>query len=197
MAVVVEHEKRRREILDKALQVFIDEGYEDATFQKISDRCGITRTTLYIYFRNKKEIFLWSIKQLTEKMERDITSIVTDVSLSCSERLEEILSYVISGCSENKSLFSVILTYLLQLAKTGKDPDTKVRRRTIRLRHLLSRVVIEGVQKGEFKKTNIKAADDMLYSFVESCIFRLAVLGKTNMDDMKDVIHLAVFSMKA
>ena len=68
MAIIVEHEKRRHEILDKALEVFVDEGYEDATFQKIADKCGITRTTLYIYFKNKKEIFLWSIKQLTEKL---------------------------------------------------------------------------------------------------------------------------------
>ena len=47
MAIVVEHEKRKHEILQKALDVFITEGYEDATYQKIADKCGITRTTLY------------------------------------------------------------------------------------------------------------------------------------------------------
>ena len=31
MAIVVEHEKRRAEILEKALDVFTEEGYEDAT----------------------------------------------------------------------------------------------------------------------------------------------------------------------
>ena len=61
MAIVVEHDKRKQEILQKSLDVFIEEGYEDATFQKIADRCGITRTTLYIYFKNKHEIFLGSI----------------------------------------------------------------------------------------------------------------------------------------
>ena len=43
MAIIVEHDKRKREILDKALDVFIEEGYEDATFQKIADKCGISR----------------------------------------------------------------------------------------------------------------------------------------------------------
>ena len=57
MSIVVEHEKRRWEILEKALDVFMEEGFEDVTFQKIADRCGITRTTLYIYFKNKREIF--------------------------------------------------------------------------------------------------------------------------------------------
>ena len=71
MAIVVEHDKRKHEILQKSLDVFIDEGYEDATFQKIADRCGITRTTLYIYFKNKHEIFLGSIKELLAELEEN------------------------------------------------------------------------------------------------------------------------------
>ena len=52
MAIIVEHEKRKHQILDRALDIFMEEGYENVTFQKIADRCGITRTTLYIYFNN-------------------------------------------------------------------------------------------------------------------------------------------------
>ncbi|MDX9958533.1 MAG: TetR/AcrR family transcriptional regulator, partial [Spirochaetia bacterium] len=37
MSVTVEHEKRKKEILEKALDVFVDEGYADTTFQKIAD----------------------------------------------------------------------------------------------------------------------------------------------------------------
>ena len=44
MAIIVEHEKRRKEILQKSLDVFIEEGYDDVTFQKIADRCGICRS---------------------------------------------------------------------------------------------------------------------------------------------------------
>ena len=72
MAIVVEHEKRKHEILQKALDVFITEGYEDATYQKIADKCGITRTTLYIYFKNKQEIFGFSIKQLLTEIETSL-----------------------------------------------------------------------------------------------------------------------------
>ena len=43
MGIVIDHEKRKKVILKKALDVIIDEGYEDATFQKIADRCGITQ----------------------------------------------------------------------------------------------------------------------------------------------------------
>lgn len=194
MAIVVEHEKRRHEILDKALEVFVDEGYEDATFQKIADKCGITRTTLYIYFKNKKEIFLWSIKQLTEKIEKNILLLMDDKEKNCRERLISILNLVIDECAANKSLFEVILSYLIQISKTGKDPNSRVKRRTIRMRHLISQLLIEGENNGEFKKINLKTANDMLYSYVESAIFRLAVLGTENISDIKKVAELSIES---
>ena len=81
MAILVEHDKRKHEILQKSLDVFVEEGYEDATFQKIADRCGITRTTLYIYFKNKYEIFLGSLKQLLNGLEEELTGILADESL--------------------------------------------------------------------------------------------------------------------
>ena len=97
MAVLVEHEKRKKEILEKSLELFIEEGYEDVTFQKIADRCAITRTTLYIYFKNKREIFLWSIKQLTGGIEKSILKIMADESLNEIDCLKKIFTLI---CAE-------------------------------------------------------------------------------------------------
>ena len=131
MAIVVEHDKRKHEILEKSLDVFIEEGYEDVTFQKIADRCGITRTTLYIYFKNKREIFLWSIKQLMAGLQEELVSI-TDTdnnSAKPSQTLYKILMAVMDCCEKNKKLFGVILDYLLQLKKSGADPAERRRPR--------------------------------------------------------------------
>ena len=92
MAIVVEHGKRKQEILQKSLDVFIEEGYEDATFQKIADRCGITRTTLYIYFKNKHEIFLGSIKELLAELEISLKKIMNTSSLNAELSLRKVLS---------------------------------------------------------------------------------------------------------
>lgn len=159
MAIVVEHDKRKHEILEKSLEVFIEEGYEDVTFQKIADRCGITRTTLYIYFKNKREIFLWSIKQLTSGIEQQLNEIALDTTKSSEESLRLMLKTVVDACQENKSLFSVLLTYLLALHKSGGEPGVRVRRRIVRLQHMLSTIIIRGIKAGEFKKVNVKIAD--------------------------------------
>ena len=109
MAIVVEHDKRKQEILQKSLDVFIEEGYEDATFQKIADRCGITRTTLYIYFKNKHEIFLGSIKELLAALEAALKKIMADSNLNAEATLRAVLSTLADSIEYNKKLFSVRL----------------------------------------------------------------------------------------
>jgi AcrR family transcriptional regulator len=197
MSIVVEHEKRRKEILEKALDVFMDEGFEDATFQKIADRCAITRTTLYIYFKNKKEIFNYSIKLLLMKVESDIQQIRADDSLDTIDKITRILSGILQQLEENRRLLSVILDYLLYLSKSDSDPETRVRRRTLRLRHILASMVIEGVKAGELSPVNIKVADDFLYSFIEAAIFRLVVLKRETVEELKQAAALAVARLAA
>ncbi len=192
MSIVVEHDKRKREILDKALDVFVDEGYEDATFQKIADRCGITRTTLYLYFKNKREIFVWSLKQLTSGIEEKLVCFIKDENLSSEDKLRSVLISILDACTENHRLFIVVLNHLLQIQKTGKNPADFVNRRIIRLRHLLSTIIIEGINRGEFKNLNVKAVNEMLYAFIESSIFRLAIFSQSEIKELYTAINLSV-----
>jgi len=192
MSIVVEHEKRRKEILEKALDVFITEGYVDATFQKIADKCSITRTTLYLYFKNKREIFNYSIKLLLAKVEEDIQVIISDDSLDSVEKITEVLMKIFRHIEENRLLLSVILDYLLHLSKRSGDPEKPVRRRTVKLRHILSSLVIEGIKTGKLKPVNVKTADDYLYSFIEDAIFRMTVLQQETVGNLRETVIFAV-----
>jgi len=195
MAIVVEHDKRKQEILQKSLDVFIEEGYEDATFQKIADRCGITRTTLYIYFKNKHEIFLGSIKELLAALEAALKKIMADSNLNAEATLRAVLSTLADSIEYNKKLFSVLLNYLMQLKKSGVDTNERVRRRVIR--HLLSTILIKGIQAKEFKEINVKDINDTLYGLLESAIFRIAVLNKDDVADVRAALNTTVDLFKA
>ncbi len=192
MSVVVEHDKRRQEILQNALEVFIDEGYEDVTFQKIADRCGITRTTLYIYFKNKREIFAWSIKQLTAEIESRLKKIVAEENSSAEITLRKTLGAMVDECEKHRGLFSVVLFYLLNCRKNGIDPGERVRRRLIRMRHLIDGILIRGMKDGEFKKMNVRTTYEMLYSLILSSVFRFSVLGENSIGAIRETLDLAV-----
>ena len=198
MSIVVEHDKRRRGILEKALDVFIDEGYESTTFQKIADRCQITRTTLYIYFKNKREIFNFSIKQFLETLEETITNISQNSKYSCAEKLILVMTFIIERFEDNRKLLSVVLDYLVHSTKGEQDPFNRVRRRTMRLRHIQTPLLVEGKKTGEFSKTiNIKDANELFYGIIEAAIFRLTVLRRSSVDELKEAMKLAVSQLVA
>lgn len=192
MAIVVEHDKRKHEILEKSLELFTREGYDDVTFQKIADACGITRTTLYIYFKNKKEIFTWSIKQMTTELEGKLMAILGDENLAAEDCLRRVMYWIIDLCEQNRQLFNVLLIYLINLQKTGAHAEERVNRRVIRVRHLLSMIIIQGQKRGEFQKLPVKSVNNMLYSLVESAIFEIAVLNKKDVSEVKSSIDLVI-----
>jgi len=192
MAVLVEHDKRRKQILDNALTVFVDVGFENATFQKIADHCGIARTILYLYFKNKKEIFLYSIKQFLSKIEDMLISIRSDNSLNSVEKIIKVQLAIFKSLEQNKHLLWVLLDYLNSIYKEGHNPEDHVRRRTIKLRRLFASMYIEGIKKGELKKVKIKTADDYLYSFIESAVYQIAILKRENINEIKETASFAV-----
>ena len=196
MAVLVEHEKRKKEILEKSLELFIEEGYEDVTFQKIADRCAITRTTLYIYFKNKREIFLWSIKQLTGGIEKSILKIMADESLNEIDCLKKIFSLICAECEKKARLFHVLLDYLLQLKKSEGNPRERVKRRVIRLEHLLTTVILRGQKKGLIRSLPVKEIDALLFSLIESALFKISVYGEQSLEDSRLLIEFTIDSLK-
>lgn len=192
MAIVVEHDKRKYEILEKSLELFCSEGYDDVTFQKIADACGITRTTLYIYFKNKKEIFNFSIKQLSNTLEKRFLAIIKDKDLNSEQCLRNLMNCAVDVCAENVQLFTVIFPYLLGLKKSGADIEDRIKRRTIRMQHLMSTVVIRGQKSNEFKQIPIKHVNDMLFSLVEAAVFKISLYNQDDIQNTKISINLAI-----
>jgi len=196
LSAQVAHEKRKQEILEKALDVFIEEGYADTTFQKIAERCGINRTILYLYFDNKKQIFGESIKRFLSSLETQIALIAQDQRLTSGEKILKISEILVEACERESKMLSVVMDYLLRLKASGGNPDEKVRRRTVRMRHILADIVIEGIKRGEFKESSsVKGTVEMFFALVEAAVFRLVVLGRKEAAGLQEALSPFVDNM--
>ena len=197
MAAIVEHDKRKEEILQKSIEIFVSEGYKNVTIQKIADHCGITRTTLYIYFKNKHEIFMCSIKRVTKKIEFELLQLMKKNEFSNQELLKQMMFLIINVGEENAHLFSVIINYIQQVQKNGYDPHKRVMHYVIKLRHILSSVLIQGMETGEFRKLDLKSTNELFFSLLEGLIFRMVILDLHDHENEKNMISDFVDSLKA
>jgi len=51
-------ETRRAQILEAAVAVFAEKGYQRATVKEIAARAGVAPGTIYLYFKNKRDLLL-------------------------------------------------------------------------------------------------------------------------------------------
>ena len=59
-------QQKKKYIIEKARQVFVEKGYRSVTMKDIIEACEISRGGLYLYFPSTKEIFLEVLKQEQE-----------------------------------------------------------------------------------------------------------------------------------
>jgi AcrR family transcriptional regulator len=63
----------RREILDAASRLFVEEGYDRVTMRGVAQRIEYSPTTIYLHFKDKAELFgavcEETFSQLSERLE--------------------------------------------------------------------------------------------------------------------------------
>jgi AcrR family transcriptional regulator len=68
-------EEARRKIMDAALHVCAVKGYHDATMDDVADSIGVSKGTLYIYFKSKEELFKAINERFQDRLKDDLSRI--------------------------------------------------------------------------------------------------------------------------
>lgn len=100
-------EDRRLQILESALDVFIENGFNKATTQGIAKSAGISEVTLFRYFDSKKEIFTEAIEPiLISTLEK---SIGDAKDLNQVDKLKYILTQRLKMITKHNKVIKLIL----------------------------------------------------------------------------------------
>jgi AcrR family transcriptional regulator len=78
-------ERRRPEVLDAALALFLEHGYDGASMQAIADGAGVTKPVVYACFASKDELFRALLAREEERILGEIQAAFRDADLSDPE----------------------------------------------------------------------------------------------------------------
>lgn len=100
-------EDRKAQIIDSAMNIFVEKGYNGATTAGIAKEAGISEVTLFRYFASKKELFMAGLEPiLITSLEN---SIMASKDLPAIEKLKFILSDRIEFVSTHHQVIKLIL----------------------------------------------------------------------------------------
>ena len=112
-------EDRRKQILDAAMAVFVERGFNGSTTLEIAKAANISEVTLFRYFSSKQEIFLQGIEPILFSTLKESINASTEVSAVA--KLEHILYERISLISKNYEIVKLILTEASLLSELGSE----------------------------------------------------------------------------
>ena len=103
-------EKRRLEVSQAAWQVIVREGLDRTSMRAIAGEMGCTTGVVTHYFRNKQELILFALNQVTEKLKTFMAEAIDTVS--GIERLVAMLSAFLPLDRERQDILRVWVAFL-------------------------------------------------------------------------------------
>ena len=78
-------ERRRPELLDAALRLFLDRGYDGTSMQAVADQAGVTKPVVYAAFESKDDLFRALLAREEERILAEIQGAFENADLSDPE----------------------------------------------------------------------------------------------------------------
>lgn len=106
----VEKEEMKKKIMDAAIEVIEQEGYEKLSIRKIAAKIEYSPTTIYLYYKDKAEIITDMSDQLYNKVMGDVVAVLNkEAAAPVDKQVHDILCVFIKGlCSEPEMVKAVM-----------------------------------------------------------------------------------------
>ncbi|MCW5770446.1 MAG: TetR family transcriptional regulator [Rhodospirillaceae bacterium] len=148
-AATSKSQRRREDILQKALELFDRQGYANTSLDDIARAVGIAREGIYYYFKNRAEILLHIIEPRSLALIEGLAAIVDRAGADYAQKLHD----AIRNHLEQFDLHCLEMTVSL---RDGHLEDAKAVRASMtriwkQYEALWTRLIAEGQKAGAFK----------------------------------------------
>ena len=141
---------RPRALLEAALALFVEKGFATARAEDIAARAGVSKATLYLYFRSKEDLLKALIaERFASGMDIAATHDTSD-AMASQDLLRDVLTAWQSTLMQCHAggIFKLILTEVRNFPALA---DFWTREVIEPARRLVSRIVVRGIDRGEFR----------------------------------------------
>lgn len=170
-AVAAKRERRKEarpgELLDAALDLFVEKGFAATRAEEVAARAGVSKGTLFLYFQSKEELFKAVVRE-------NISGRFTEwrAELETFEgTTSELLAYCMNSWWERVGLTraSGLTKLMMSEAKNFPDIAAFYQQEVIMPGHGLIRSILQrGVDRGEFRPMDL---DYAVYVVIAPMIF--------------------------
>jgi Transcriptional regulator len=176
-------EKRIEDVVNAAVEVFLEKGYEGASMEGIASKAGMSKGGLYHHFKNKEEILFYVNNKLCEPLSEFVKMAIEQPR--ADEAIKSYISnYITYWIGHQKELAFFFLTFTKGLA----SPDSYgiYEQYYNDVESFLSGLFEKGIQQGIFIEHNVSGNAIALLSALDGALVYLVMKCDSKSEE---VIH--------
>ena len=148
-----------KDILKEATKLFFDKGYKRVTVDVIASNLSISKKTIYKYYESKQDLLEKTFENWKLKLSSEINEILDQVDISFIDKLKDMMSHI--GVAMGR-LNSDLIMDIQENVPDLWDRINNYKHEAAFLR--FNRLIEEGIQKGQIKKSINKNLVVALYA---------------------------------
>ncbi len=188
-----EKQQRRDQAIRAAMEIYDEEGYYAITMEKIAERAELSRASLYLYFKNKDEIFISAIKEYMDyfcSLLNDVYRRRKEIAGSLLEELWDCFSrfYQKDPVAFNASMYFHQNEVVRNLSDDLRDLLYQAGSQAVTYQHKIAEF---GVEQGIFIDCNPRTLAEVIWSSFFGLMqverSKNEITGKTHIETTRDL----------
>ncbi|MGH2481750.1 MAG: TetR/AcrR family transcriptional regulator, partial [Ktedonobacteraceae bacterium] len=178
MPKVVDEQAReltRKHILQEAAREFARLGFDHANINVIAELAGIGKGTIYLYFENKRELFLAMLRAIAHMHSAAIRVALASPG-TLQARLERLYRAFVHLAAQDRDGFNVYMSALYGVNRSFQAEATKLMRDYVAI---IALMLETSRASGEIVCTNIEVSALMVLSQTEAYVLSAITLGQS------------------
>ena len=176
-------------IAQAAKMVFAERGYQGATLEEIAQRAGMSKATIYIYYKNKDDLFIQVVEELIHTAMTETAQEAASAQPPVA-KLAAIVRSQIAFYEREREFFRIYLNEKHGLEVAPTDPHKQaLRAMYLQMVDVLTKVLQEGRDSGVLQPMDSRRLAFFLQEMMNSVLVqRIQGKAKTSVDE--DVAQL-------
>ena len=147
--------ERPQEILEAAFIEFSRDGYVTTTLDRIAERAGVTKGTIYVYFENKEQLFISMVQEFTKGADETVQEMYETHEGSTADLLRAQFSFIYQYIVEDKRRREVVRMLIAEASRFPKLADRYFDEILRPCLDRLKQAIQRGIDRGEIRQSSI------------------------------------------
>jgi len=160
--------ERKTQILNAAEIIFTQNGFEEARMKDIADATGLSKATLYLYFRGKDDLIIAILDRIFNREFKQLENLTRD-GITSTDALWKLIDIMTKDIQGILRMIPIVYNFLA-LASRNKYVQHTLKGYIRRYIDILIPIIQRGIDTGEFRPLDARQAAITIGAVVEGTL---------------------------